>query len=381
VMLVRGNIGRPGAGLCPVRGHSNVQGDRTVGINEKPPAAFLDALEKEFGFKVPRQPGHNVLGAIGAMLDGSAKAFIGLGGNFARASPDSPMISKALGGQRLTVHIATKLNHSHLVLGQDSFILPCLGRTEIDLNSEGVAQIVTVEDSMSMVHGSGGINQPASPNLRSEIAIVAGMANATLGPKPVDWLALADNYDLIRDHIARVLPDFYDFNARVRVPRGFHLRNSARELEWATPAGKATFWTGPMPELIEHQQARGKPGRFVLQTFRSHDQYNTTIYGMDDRYRGVYGERQVVFMNPADMAEIGVEAGDRADIVSEFDDGVERIAHNFRFVPYAIPRGCVAGYYPEMNVLVPLGSAGDESYTPTSKSVIVFFRPLNADAA
>lgn len=380
-MLLRGNIGRPGAGLCPVRGHSNVQGDRTVGINERPPVAFLDALEKEFGFKVPREPGHNVLGAIGAMLDGSAQAFIGLGGNFARATPDSPLISKALSGQRLTVHIATKLNHSHLVPGQDSFILPCLGRTEIDLNSKGVAQIVTVEDSMSMVHGSGGINQPASPHLRSEIAIVAGMANATLGPKPVDWRALADNYDLIRDHIARVLPDFYDFNARVRVPRGFHLRNSARELEWATPAGKATFWTGPMPELIEHQQARGKPGRFVLQTFRSHDQYNTTIYGMDDRYRGVYGERQVVFMNPADMAEIGVEAGDRADIVSEFDDGVERIAHNFRFVPYDIPRGCVAGYYPEMNVLVPLGSAGDESYTPTSKSVIVFFRPLNADAA
>lgn len=380
-MLLRGNIGRPGAGLCPVRGHSNVQGDRTVGINERPPVAFLDALEKEFGFKVPREPGHNVLGAIGAMLDGSAKAFIGLGGNFARATPDSPLISKALSGQRLTVHIATKLNHSHLVPGQDSFILPCLGRTEIDLNSKGVAQIVTVEDSMSMVHGSGGINQPASPYLRSEIAIVAGMANATLGPKPVDWLALADNYDLIRDHIARVLPDFYDFNARVRVPRGFHLRNSARELEWTTPAGKATFWTGPMPELIEHQRARGKPGRFVLQTFRSHDQYNTTIYGMDDRYRGVYGERQVVFMNPADMAEIGVEAGDRADIVSEFDDGVERIAHNFRFVPYDIPRGCVAGYYPEMNVLVPLGSAGDESYTPTSKSVIVFFRPLKADAA
>ena len=380
-MLLRGNIGRPGAGLCPVRGHSNVQGDRTVGINERPPVAFLDALEKEFGFNVPREPGHNVLGAIGAMLDGSAQAFIGLGGNFARATPDSPLISKALSGQRLTVHVATKLNHSHLVPGQESFILPCLGRTEIDLNSRGVAQIVTVEDSMSMVHGSGGINAPASSHLRSEVAIIAGMAQATLGPQPVNWLELADDYDLIRNHIARVLPDFYDFNARVRVPRGFHLRNSARELEWNTTKGKATFWTGALPEAVEHQQARGTPGRYVLQTFRSHDQYNTTIYGMDDRYRGVYGERQVVFMNEADMADIGVEAGDRADIVGEFDDGVERIARDFRFVPYDIPRGCIAGYYPEMNVLVPLASSGDESYTPTSKSVIVSFRPLKSAAA
>lgn len=380
-MLLRGNIGRPGAGLCPVRGHSNVQGDRTVGINERPPAAFLDALEREFGFEVPREPGHNVLGAIGAMLDGSALAFIGLGGNFARATPDSPLIAKALSGQRLTVHIATKLNHSHLVPGQDSFILPCLGRTEIDLNSKAMAQIVTVEDSMSMVHGSGGINTPASPHLRSEVAIVAGMAQATLGPQPVDWLALADDYDLIRDRIARVLPDFDNFNVRVRVPRGFHLRNAAREREWNTTTGKATFWSGPLPDAVEHQQARGKPGRYVLQTFRSHDQYNTTIYGMDDRYRGVYGERHVVFMNAADMADLGVEAGDRADIVGEFDDGVERIARDFRFVPYDIPRGCIAGYYPEMNVLVPLASSGDESYTPTSKSVIVSFRPLKAEAA
>ncbi len=380
-MLLRGNIGRPGAGLCPVRGHSNVQGDRTVGINERPPVAFLDALEKEFGFNVPREPGHNVLGAIGAMLDGSAQAFIGLGGNFARATPDSPLISKALSSQRMTVHIATKLNHSHLVPGQDSFILPCLGRTEIDLNSKGVAQIVTVEDSMSMVHGSGGINAPASAHLRSEVAIIAGMAQATLGPQPVNWLELADDYDLIRDRIARVLPDFYDFNKRVRVPRGFHLRNSARELEWNTTKGKATFWAGALPESVEHQQARGTPGRYVLQTFRSHDQYNTTIYGMDDRYRGVYGERQVVFMNADDMADLGVEAGDRADIIGEFDDGVERIARDFRFVPYDIPRGCIAGYYPEMNVLVPLASSGDESYTPTSKSVIVSFRPLKSAAA
>ncbi|MFK4823665.1 FdhF/YdeP family oxidoreductase [Paenochrobactrum sp. BZR 588] len=373
-MMLRGNIGREGAGLCPVRGHSNVQGDRTVGINEKPSKAFLDALEREFGFEVPRAEGHNVLGAIGAMLDGSAKAFIGLGGNFARATPDSPVIAKALSGLDLTVHVATKLNHSHLLPGKNSYILPCLGRTEIDLNSKGQAQIVTVEDSMSMVHGSGGINQPASKLLRSEIAIVAGIANATLGAKPVNWLELADDYDLIRNHIERVLPDFYDFNKRVRVPRGFHLRNGAAEREWNTSSSKATFWTGAMPEAVEHQQARGVAGQYVLQTFRSHDQYNTTIYGMDDRYRGVYGERQVVFVNPADMAEMGVEAGDRADIIGQFDDGIKRVAENFRFVPYDIPRGCVAGYYPEMNVLVPLVSFGDESYTPTSKSVIVTFR-------
>ncbi len=382
-MMLRGNIGKPGAGLCPVRGHSNVQGDRTVGINEKAPAAFLDALEKEFDFKSPRHEGHNVLAAIGAMLDGSARAFIGLGGNFARATPDSPMIAKALGQQALTVNIATKLNHSHLMPGDVSFILPCLGRTEIDRNSKGVSQIVTVEDSMSMVHGSGGINKPASPELRSEVAIIAGIAAATVGSAKVDWAALADDYDLIRDHIARVIPGFEDFNRRVRQPRGFHLRNAAAHREWDTPSGRATFWAGPLPTATEHQIARGQDGVFVLQTFRSHDQYNTTIYGMDDRYRGVYGERNVVFINPDDLAEIGAEAGDRADVIGRHDDGVSRIASDFRFVPYDIPRGCVAGYYPELNVLVPLSTAGDQSYTPTSKSVLVSFRkkPATAKAA
>jgi len=373
-MLLRGNIGKPGAGLCPVRGHSNVQGDRTVGINEKPPAAFLEALEKEFGFAAPRREGHNVLGAIGAMLDGSAQAFIALGGNFARATPDSPLIAKALQAQRLTVNIATKLNHSHLLPGETSFILPCLGRTEIDRNSKGVTQIVTVEDSMSMVHGSGGINAPASPELRSEVAIIAGIAAATVGSGIVNWAALADNYDLIRDHIANVIPGFEDYNTRVRKPRGFHLRNDAAHREWTTETKRATFWAGPLPEATEHQSARGKDNVFVLQTFRSHDQYNTTIYGMDDRYRGVYGERKVVFMHPDDMATLGAVAGDRTDIVGEHADGMIRLAQDFRFVPYDIPRGCVAGYYPELNVLVPLSSAGAESETPTSKSVPVSFR-------
>ena len=374
-LLLRGNVGRPGAGVCPVRGHSNVQGDRTVGINESPPAAFLDALEREFGFTAPREPGHNVLAAIGAMLDGSAQAFIGLGGNFARATPDSALVAKAMASLSLTVHIATKLNHSHLVPGRISFILPCLGRTEIDRNSRGVSQIVSVEDSMSMVHGSGGINPPASNLLRSEVGIVAGIAAATVGSDKVDWLKLADDYDLIRDRIGAVIPGFEDYNERLRKPRGFHLRNAARERDWNTPSGKAEFFTGALPEQTEFQQARDGRGLFVLQTFRSHDQYNTTVYGMDDRYRGVYGERRVVFVNPKDMAELGYEAGDTVDIVGEYDDGVRRVAEGFRFVPYDIPRGCIAGYYPELNVLVPLTSAGEMSFTPTSKSIIVSLQP------
>ena len=374
-MFLRGNVGKPGAGLCPVRGHSNVQGDRTVGINEKPSVVFLDALEKRFGFDVPRSNGHNVLGAIGAMLDGSAQAFIGLGGNFARATPDSDLVSKAMARQKLTVHIATKPNHSHLMPGETSFILPCLGRTEIDLNSRGASQIVSVEDSMSMVHGSGGINKPASPHLLSEVAIVAGIAEATVGNDIVSWPALADDYDAIRDLIQDTIPGFDNYNERLRVPRGFHLRNTAAHREWNTPAAKATFASGALPAETVHQRASRDGNRYALQTFRSHDQYNTTVYGLDDRYRGVYGERQVIFINPRDMKAIGAKPGDRVDVVSDYDDGIERIATDFRFVPYDIPRGSIAGYYPELNVLVPLGSAGLESDTPTSKSIMVSFRP------
>ena len=374
LMFLRGNVGRPGTGLCPVRGHSNVQGDRTVGITEKPSRAFLDALEKEFRVPMPRRNGHNVLAAIGAMLDGTAQTFIGLGGNFARATPDSPLIAKALMNQRLTVNIATKLNHSHLLPGAVSYVLPCLGRTEIDRNADGVAQIVTVEDSMSMVHGSGGINRPASPELRSEIGIIAGIAEATLGSDIVDWKGLAHHYDRIRDLISRTLPDFRDYNERVRRPRGFRLPNGAAERIWHTRSGKATFSSAELPDQTEHQRAIAEHGTFVLQTFRSHDQYNTTIYGLDDRYRGIYGERRIVFVNPADLDEIGAAAGDRVDIIGKHDDGVERIAESFRVAPYDLPRGSVAGYYPELNVLVPLSSAGEQSDTPTSKSVLVSFR-------
>ncbi|ALN72572.1 FdhF/YdeP family oxidoreductase [Aureimonas sp. AU20] len=373
-MLLRGQLGKPGAGLCPVRGHSNVQGDRTVGINERPGSAFLDALEARFGFAPPREPGHNVLAAIGAMLDGTAQAFVGLGGNFARATPDSALIADALRRQKLTVHIATKPNHSHLMPGEVSFILPCLGRTEIDSRPGGGTQLVSVEDSMSMVHGSAGINPPVSPHLLSEVAIVAGMAEATVGSATVDWAALAADYDRIRDLIEDTIPGFERYNERLRVPRGFHLRNAAANREWKTPKGRAILSDAPLPSETVHQRARRDASRFALQTFRSHDQYNTTIYGLDDRYRGVYGERNMIFIHPDDLTALGAKAGDLADVVGAFDDGMERVAPSFRFVPYDIPRGSVAGYYPELNVLVPLASAGRESDTPTSKSILVSFR-------
>ncbi|TQS70932.1 FdhF/YdeP family oxidoreductase [Rhodobacteraceae bacterium] len=371
LMLLRGNIGRPGAGLCPVRGHSNVQGDRTVGINENPSAAFLAAMEAELGTTLPAAPGHNVLEAIGAMLSGQARAFIALGGNFARAAPDSALIAKAMTRLDLTVNIATKLNHTHLLNGRQSYILPCLGRTEIDENTKGVRQMITVEDSMSMVHGSGGINPPATKDLKSEIAIVAGIAKATVGTKIVDWPALADDYDAIRDMIARVLPDFGDFNTQVRRPRGFHLRNRAAERIWMTAVGKAMFGAVDLPRNTEWQRAQTADRHFVLQTFRSHDQYNTTIYGMDDRYRGVYQERRVVFINPVDMYRLGLDAGQRVTLRSVHDDAVERVAEGFQIVPYDIPVGCLAGYYPELNVLVPHGAFGDKSHTPASKSIMV----------
>lgn len=374
VLFLRGHIGRAGAGLCPVRGHSNVQGDRTVGINEKPPAALLDALDREFGFKAPRKHGHNVLAAIGAMLDGSGKAFIGLGGNFARATPDTALVAKALSSCELTVHIATKLNHSHLLPGRMSYILPCLGRTEIDRNPSGQIQIVTVEDSMSMVHGSGGINKPASKELRSEIGIIAGMAAATVGSSLVDWAGLAQDYDRIRALIERTVPGFSGFNVRVRRPRGFMLRNLAAERVFETASGKAEFSASALPEATEHQRAARSEDTFVLQTFRSHDQYNTTIYGLDDRYRGVYGERRVVFAHPDDLAELRARAGARVDLVTVAQDGIERVAEDFRLVPFDMPRGSLAGYYPELNVLVPLSSFGERSDTPTSKSVLVRVR-------
>ncbi|AMM84984.1 FdhF/YdeP family oxidoreductase [Martelella sp. AD-3] len=380
-MMLRGQIGRPGAGLCPVRGHSNVQGDRTMGINDKPPATLLDALERNFGFKPPRENGDSTIEAIGAMISGRSKAFIGLGGNFARAVPDSGFIEKALRGQRLTVHIATKLNASHTMPGENAYLLPCLGRTEIDLNAKGEPQLVTVEDSMSMVHGSAGINPPAGQELRSEIAIIAGIAARTVGSAIVDWTALAEDYDRIRDLIEKTIPGFDDFNERVRRPRGFDLGNAAAERRWNTPTGRANFFTGTLPEKTAYQDRQDAPDRFVLQTMRSHDQYNTTVYGMDDRYRGVYGERRVVFVNPTDIEALGAKPHQRVTITGPDEDGISRVAEGFKIIPYDIPRGCIAGYFPELNVLVPLSSYGEMSGTPTSKSVPVRLSLIEGPAA
>ncbi|WMC10734.1 FdhF/YdeP family oxidoreductase [Oceanimonas pelagia] len=372
LQLLRGQIGKPGAGLCPVRGHSNVQGNRTVGINEQPDAAFLDRLERHFHIPMPRRPGHNAVAAIQAMLDGRSRVFIALGGNIAAAAPDSHVTAEALANCELTVQISTKLNRSHLMAGKEALILPCLGRTETDVQASG-PQFVTVEDSFSMVHASQGVGKPNSPHQRSETAIIAGMAQATLGSKPVDWLALADDYHRIRDHMAATLPGFERFNERLQQPGGFYLGNSAAEHHWRTATGKAGFAAEPLPEALLPAEANGEPVS-VLQTLRSHDQYNTTIYGMDDRYRGVYGQRMVLFMHPDEIDRRGLNEGDLVEMISLWHDGKERKVAGFRVVAYDIPAGNVAAYYPETNPLVPLHSTGDDSHTPTSKSVAVLIR-------
>ncbi|MHC5347613.1 FdhF/YdeP family oxidoreductase [Metapseudomonas furukawaii] len=372
LQLLRGNVGRPGAGLCPVRGHSNVQGDRTMGINDRPPAALLDALEGRFGFKVPRQDGHNTVEAINAMLRGEARVFIGLGGNFAQATPDSARTHAALGNCALTVQISTKLNRSHLTVGQDALILPCLGRTDIDRQAEG-PQAVTVEDSFSMIHASYGQLEPSSREMRSEPAIIAGIAKATLGDHPVDWEALVAHYDRIRELIADTIPGFADFNARLRNPGGFYLGNSASARQWDTASGRANFAAHRLPDDLVHEKVRstGQEPHLILQTLRSHDQYNTTIYGLDDRYRGVRGQREVVFANEADIRRLGFEPGQKVDLVGLWDDGVERRVAGFSLLAFDIPAGQAAAYYPETNPLVPLESYGDGSYTPTSKFVAI----------
>ncbi|MFJ1468975.1 FdhF/YdeP family oxidoreductase [Massilia orientalis] len=380
LMMMRGQIGRRGAGLCPVRGHSNVQGDRTVGIEERPTPAFLDRLGQVFDFAPPRHHGLDVVATIRGMVDGRVNVFVGLGGNFAAATPDTPLTWAGLRQCALTVQVSTKLNRSHLVHGRDALILPTLGRTEIDLQ-DGVAQGVTVEDSMSMVHISYGINRPASPNLLSEIAIVARMAHATLGSGKVDWLARAANYALIRDDIEKVFDDFYDYNARVARPGGFHLRVASRERTWATPSARAQFVVNAIDRDTAIHRARAIHGERLLtmMTTRSHDQYNTTVYGLDDRYRGVFGMRRVVFIHRDDLAMLGLKAGDKVDITSVWDDGIERRADGFLLVEYDIPRGCVGAYYPETNPLVPLDSVAVGAGTPTSKSIPVLLHPAGQD--
>jgi molybdopterin-dependent oxidoreductase alpha subunit len=355
-----------------VRGHSNVQGDRTVGIEEKPSRAFLDRLGQAFDFEPPRRHGYDVVETIKAMRDGRVKVFIGLGGNFAIATPDTPLTFEALRSCALTVHVTTKLNRSHLVHGKDALILPTLGRTEIDLQ-QGVPQGVTVEDSMSMVHISYGLNKPASPNLLSEIAIVAGMADATLGSAKVDWNWYVDDYARIRDAIERAIDGFHDYNARVAVPGGFHLKVASREREWVTASRKAQFVVHAIDKDTPIHRARARHGErlLVLMTTRSHDQYNTTIYGMDDRYRGVFGMRRVLFANRQDIEMLGLAPGQWVDITSVWSDDVQRRAERFLLVEYDIPRGCLGAYYPETNALVPLDSVADGAGTPTSKSIPV----------
>ncbi len=362
--MLRGQIGRRGAGLCPVRGHSNVQGDRTVGIWEKMSDAFLDALGNEFGFQPPRPHGFDTVQTIQAMRDGRVKVFVGLGGNFLAAAPDTHVTSQAMARCRLTVQIATKLNRGHLITGQQALLLPCLGRTEIDRQASG-EQFVTVEDTTGVVHASRGVLEPASPQLRSEPAVVAGMAAATLGARStVDWPSLVADYDRIRDHIERVVPGFDQYNRRVREPGGFYLPNGPREGTFATPSQRARFTVHAIPRRSL------RPGQLLLTTLRSHDQFNTTIYGEDDRYRGIFGGRRVVFLNADDMQDLGIAQDQTVDLVSHFD-GQRRRAERFRAVPYAIPRGCAAAYYPETNVLVPVGAVADGSNQPVSKSIVI----------
>ncbi|MFF9045131.1 FdhF/YdeP family oxidoreductase [Streptomyces parvulus] len=364
-LMLRGNIGRPGAGVCPVRGHSNVQGDRTMGIWERMPQSFLDALEREFGFTPPAEHGLDSVDSIRAMRDGHAKVFIGVAGNFVRATPDSDVTEEAMGRCRLTAHISTKLNRSHTVCGETALILPTLGRSDRDVQAGG-EQFVTVEDSMSEVHASRGRLAPASPHLLSEVAIISRLARRTLGDEPpIPWEEFEGDYGTIRDRISRVVAGFDDFNTRVARPGGFRLPNPVNERRFPTPSGKAVFTRNDFEVL------RAPEGHLILQTLRSHDQWNTIPYAMNDRYRGIHHARRVVLVNTEDLQALGLKERDEVDLVSVWRDGVERRAPGFRVVAYPTPRGSAAAYYPETNVLVPLDSVADISNTPTSKSVVV----------
>jgi molybdopterin-dependent oxidoreductase alpha subunit len=362
--LLLGALGRPGAGLCPVRGHSNVQGDRTVGIFEKMPESFLAALERQAGIHVPRNHGFDTVGSILAMHEGRAKVFFALGGNFAQATPDSAFTAAALGKCRLTCHVSTKLNRSHLIHGRRALILPCLGRSEKD-----GGRFVSTENSMGVVQSSQGNLAPASEMLLSETEIVARLAEAAVGDTGhVRWRWLAEDYDRIRTWIEAVVPGFEGYNQRVRQPGGFYLPNAAKARVWNTPTGKANFSFGPLDAF------EVRPGRLLLQTLRSHDQFNTTVYGLNDRYRGISGMRDIVFLNPDDLSERGIKPGERIDVASHWSDG-ERHLRGFRAIPYEIPRGMAAAYFPEANVLVPVGHVAEGSNTPASKSIEISITP------
>jgi molybdopterin-dependent oxidoreductase alpha subunit len=370
LMMLRGQLGKPGAGLCPVRGHSNVQGDRTMGIWDQPSDEFLNKLGDEFNFEPPRRHGYDTVHAIQAMHDGKAKVFFALGGNFLSATPDTEYTADALRRCRLTVHVSTKLNRAHLITGRQALILPCLGRTEIDEQAGG-PQLVTTENSMAVVEAWQGKLAPASDQLLSEPAIVAGLAKAVFGEKTsVDWDRLNANYDLVRDSIERVVPGFANYNERVRQPGGFYLPNPIRERKFNTKDGRAHFTVHPLPAI------KLGPEEFLMMTMRSHDQFNTTIYGLDDRYRGIRNGRRVVFLNADDIKAGGFETGAVVDLISRYD-GQERVAGSFTIVPYSIPRRCAATYFPEANVLVPVSYFADKSHTPASKSVVITIQPAN----
>ena len=363
LLLMRGAIGKPGAGTCPVRGHSNVQGDRTMGIWEAPKEPFLNSLDKEHHIESPREHGHHVVSAIEAMHKEECKVFFAMGGNFLSATPNTLYTAEALQKCTLTAHVSTKLNRSHLVTGKQALILPCLGRTDKDMQASG-EQFVSCENSMGVVQSSQGILNPPSKHLLSEPAIVAGLAKATLKNTKIDWDSMVANYDNIRNAIQAVIPGFEQYNERVRKSGGFYLPNGARERQFNTANGKALFTVNDVPK---HEL---KPDEYIMMTIRSHDQYNTTLYGLDDRYRGIYNERRVVMMNQSDMDDRGWNTKQEVDLYSEFN-GVKREARNFLVVPYPIPKGNIATYFPEANPLVPIDSYADKSHTPTSKLVKV----------
>jgi len=366
LLLLRGAVGKPGAGPCPVRGHSNVQGDRTMGIWEKMPESFLEKLSTAFQFEAPRKHGYATVPSIQAMYEGRAKVFIGMGGNFVSATPDTDYTAEALRNCDLTVHISTKPNRSHLVHGKEALILPTLGRSEVDIQSSGY-QFVSTENSMGIVQNSKGVLSPKSDHLKSEVAIIAGIAKSTLANRNdilIDWDALAGDYDLIRDKIEAVIPGFDLYNERVREGRGFYLPNGVKVRDFKTKTGKANFTVNPRPIL------KLEKGQFRLTTVRAHDQYNTTLYGLDDRYRGIKNGREIVLMNRDDMAEHDLTPGDEVDICSIYY-GVERRVHNFKVIPYDIPRACLAAYFPEANPLVPIHLINAETHTPVSKNVVV----------
>ena len=361
-LLLKGSIGKPGAGTCPARGHSNVQGDRTMGIWEKPKSAFLESLDSHFGINTPKKHGYDVVDCIEAMHNNKVKIFMAMGGNFVSATPDTEYTAEAIQKCELTVHVSTKLNRSHLIPGVESIILPCISRTESDTQESGL-QFISVENSMGIVHRSTGKFPPASNNLKSEPAIIAGVANSTFGENsPVNWSEMVVNYDTVRNHIEATIVGFDDYNTRVRQSGGFYLPNGAREGQFKTATDKARFTINPLPDQ------KVKDGNLIMMTIRSHDQYNTTIYGMDDRYRGVFNERRVVFIHPEDMKNLGLAKLDIVNLKSHFM-GEVREAFNFKIIPYDIARGCVATYFPETNVLVPLKSFANKSQTPVSKFV------------